>query len=78
MSDFVDKFVLKIMFVEDVMLSADVVEVVVDTNMFMPTMFTIVIQDDPDPNLGLFKYLDLDPRFLIGKKSLLVLKPQTG
>jgi len=68
MPDFIDKFVLKILMVEDVLLSADVVEVVVDTNMFMPTMFTIVIQDDPDPNLGIFKYLDLDPRFKIGNE----------
>ncbi len=68
MGDFIDKFVLKILMVEDVLLSADVVEVVVDTNMFMPTMFTIVIQDDPDPNVGIFKYLDLDPRFKIGNE----------
>jgi uncharacterized protein involved in type VI secretion and phage assembly len=62
----VEKFKLKLFFLEDKLLSADVVEVVVDTNVFLPTMFSVVIQDDPDPTLGIFKYLDLDPRFQIG------------
>ncbi len=63
---FVDKFKLKIVMLEDVMLSADVVEVVVDTNVFMPAMFTVIIQDDPDPYVGIMKYVDIDPRFKIG------------
>jgi uncharacterized protein involved in type VI secretion and phage assembly len=62
----IEKFKLKILMVEDKMLSADVVEVMVDTNLFLPAMFTIVIEDDGDPLLGVLKYSDLDPRFKIG------------
>jgi len=61
-----DKFKLKVIFIEDPMLSADVVEVVVDTNIFMPAMFTILINDNPDPNSGILARTDLDPRFKIG------------
>ena len=68
MSDFaIEKFKIKILMIEDKMLSADVVEVVVDTNIFLPAMFMIVIEDTPDPNLGILKYLDSDPRFQIGQ-----------
>ena len=59
-------FVLKIFMVEDVMLSANVEEVIVDTNIFLPTMFTILVEDSPDPILGSLMYTDVDPRFSIG------------
>lgn len=64
----VDKFKLKIFFLEDKSLSANVIEVVVDTNVFMPAMFTVVIEDTPDPLIGILQYLDVDPRFQIGAK----------
>jgi len=64
----VDKFKLKIFLLEDKSLSANVVEAVVDTNVFMPAMFSIVIEDTADPVIGILQYIDVDPRFQIGAK----------
>lgn len=38
----------------------DVIEVVVDTNIFLPSMFSLLVQDDPDPDSGKLKYTDSD------------------
>ena len=38
----------------------DLMEVVVDTNLFLPSMFSLLIQDDPDPNSGKMEYIDSD------------------
>ena len=38
----------------------NLIEVVVDTNLFLPSMFSILVQDDPDPNSGKMKYIDAD------------------
>jgi hypothetical protein len=59
-------FVLKIFMVEDKLLSANVEEVIVDTNVFLPTMFTVLIEDSPDPIIGSLMYTDIDPRFSVG------------
>jgi len=41
-------------------LGLDVVEVMVDTNLHMPTMFTITVQDELDPQTGKLQYTDAD------------------
>ena len=76
--DSVDKFKLKVGGVEDVMLSADVVELTVETNLFMPAMFTFLLDDHMDPRLGLCKYIDLDPRFIIGTSIEIGLEDPNG
>ncbi len=74
MTQAVDKFKLKIFFLEDKSLSANVVEVVVDMNVFLPTMFTVVIEDTADPIIGILQYVDIDPRFQIGAKVSIALE----
>jgi uncharacterized protein involved in type VI secretion and phage assembly len=59
-------FVVRILGVEDTLLKSNVVEVVVDTNVFLPTMFTVMLEDSADPILGSLMYTDIDPRFSIG------------
>ena len=76
--DSVDKFKLKVGGVEDVMLSADVVELTVETNLFMPAMFTFLLDDHMDPRLGLCKYIDLDLRFIIGASIEIGLEDPNG
>jgi phage protein D/phage baseplate assembly protein gpV len=53
-----EKLIIKISSLPDLELSSNVVEAVVDTNVFMPGMFTIVIEDQVDPTTGSLKYTD--------------------
>jgi phage protein D/phage baseplate assembly protein gpV len=53
-----EKLILKIGSLPDLELSANVVELVVDTNVFMPGMFTIVVEDQVDPTTKTLKYTD--------------------
>jgi phage protein D len=53
-----EELILKIASLPDPQLSANVVELVVDTNVFMPGMFTIVLEDQVDPVTGILKYTD--------------------
>jgi uncharacterized protein involved in type VI secretion and phage assembly len=41
-------------------LELDLVETVVDTNLFLPAMFSITLKDELDPNTGKLKYIDAD------------------
>jgi hypothetical protein len=61
-----EKFLITINGVPDPMLSGDIVEVVVDTDVYLPAMFTILIQDTREPLTGLLKYTDDALRFQIG------------
>ncbi len=47
-------------------LDLDLVEVVVDTNLYLPGMFTITVQDDIDPQSGKLAYADVDTVFKVG------------
>jgi uncharacterized protein involved in type VI secretion and phage assembly len=44
----------------------DLVEVVVDTNLFLPAMFSIVVLDHQDEKTGKFQYTDSDAVFKVG------------
>ncbi len=44
----------------------DLVEVVVDTNYFLPAMFSIIVQDTLDKDSGKLKYTDSDEIFKVG------------
>ncbi len=44
----------------------DLVEVVVDTNYFLPAMFTIIVQDNLDKASGKLQYTDSDEVFKVG------------
>ena len=44
------------------------VEVVVDTNIFMPAMFSLVIQDNLDFQKGSFDFIDSESVFAVGKE----------
>ena len=59
------EFSVKIDGIPNPALFGDLVEVVVDTSVFMPGMFTIVIQEKPDIP-GVFKYIDNVLMFRLG------------
>jgi hypothetical protein len=61
-----EKFAVTINGVPDPMLLGDIVEITVDTNVYQPSMFTIVIQDTREPTTGLLKYTDNQLTFRIG------------
>ena len=44
------------------------VEAVVDTNLFMPAMFSLVIQDNFDYSKGTFDFIDSESVFAVGKE----------
>jgi uncharacterized protein involved in type VI secretion and phage assembly len=47
-------------------LSADLIEVLVDTNLFLPAMFSITVHDELDPQTGKLQYADSDEVFKPG------------
>jgi phage protein D/phage baseplate assembly protein gpV len=53
-----DRLTLKIDSIYDPELSSNILEVVVDTNVFMPGMFMVVLEDQVDPATGILKYTD--------------------
>ena len=61
-----ENVLIKINGVPDLLLTADIVEVVVDTNVYLPDMFTILIQDEIDVMLGTLKYGDNALQFSLG------------
>ncbi|MCB2179899.1 VgrG-related protein [bacterium] len=52
--------------VPDPLLTADILEVIVDTHAYLPDMFTIVIEDEIDIALGTLKYGDNALKFRLG------------
>jgi uncharacterized protein involved in type VI secretion and phage assembly len=60
-----DKLIIKINGVPDLEFSANVIEAVVDTNVFMPGMFIIVVEDQLDPVTKTLKWTD-SPKVRIG------------
>jgi uncharacterized protein involved in type VI secretion and phage assembly len=68
-----EKFVITIGGIPDPVMFAEIVEVVVDTNVFLPTMCTVTIKDTLDSKTNTLKYCD-KTKFKIGaalKVSLL-------
>jgi uncharacterized protein involved in type VI secretion and phage assembly len=61
-----EKFVVSINMVPDPMLFGDILEVVIDTNVYLPTMFTVLIQDTREAITGVLKYTDNAAKFKIG------------
>ncbi len=47
-------------------LGLDLLEVVVDTHLYMPAMFTITVKDELDPQTGKLTYADADDVFKVG------------
>ena len=41
-------------------METDLIEAVVDTNVFLPAMFCLTLQDEADPNTGKYRYADSD------------------
>ena len=62
--------------VPDVLLSSDIVEVVVDTNVFLPGMFTILISDTIDVALGTLKHGDNALKFSLGTSVDIVIEEE--
>jgi uncharacterized protein involved in type VI secretion and phage assembly len=49
----------------DPKLNDSLIEVIVDTNLFLSSMFSILVQDDADPDSGKMEYIDSD-KFKVG------------
>lgn len=49
----------------------DLVEVLVDTNLFLPAMFSITLQDEYDVQTGKFKYIDSETIFKVGAEVVI-------
>ena len=47
-------------------LGLDLVEVVVDTNLYLPAMFSLTVEDEVDPQTGKLTYADADTVFKVG------------
>lgn len=76
----IPKFSVKINGVPDPTLFGYITEVVVDTNVFMPSMFTITLEDSAD-TVGLLKFVDNVLMYRLGAPveiSATVLHRQTG
>ena len=62
-----ESFSVKINYVDISTFSGDLIEFVVDTNVFLPNMFTIMLQDQVvEPLTGLLKYTDNQLLFKVG------------
>jgi len=66
-----DNIIIKINGKAQTDLEYDLVEVVVDTNLFLPAMFSIVVQDDYDIAIEKFKYIDSDTIFKVGAEVII-------
>jgi uncharacterized protein involved in type VI secretion and phage assembly len=60
--------IVKFNSIPDVLILPDVIEVVVDTNVFLPAMFTILIHDEIDIITGKLKHADDPLKFGLGTK----------
>lgn len=62
-----ESFSVKINYVDISTFSGDLIEFVVDSNVFLPDMFTILLQDDVvEPMSGALKYTDNQLLFKVG------------
>lgn len=55
-----EEIIIKVDGKEPTDLIYDLIELVVDTNLSLPSMFSLLIQDDEDQNTGKFNYIDSD------------------
>ena len=65
---------LKFNGIPDPLLTAHILEVVVDTNIFLPGMFTILLEDNIDIMLGTLRYGDDALKFRIGTEVAVVIE----
>jgi phage protein D/phage baseplate assembly protein gpV len=68
-----ENLIIKIDSIPDPEFSANVVEAVIDTNVFMPGMFTIVVEDQMDPTTKSLKYTD-SPKIRMGASVEIMVK----
>ena len=71
--------IIKLNHILDPSLISDIVELVVDTNVYLPAMFSILIQDEYDVDLGTLKYCDEKILlFSVGTPVEITIEEETG